>query len=162
MIAIGSYDYEGLIKSYLNQDRKYAKTASGRLSYEGNILYSYNTRIAEILNNNILLMDNNATNHSATTSKQVNKLKSLITKHTIINVVDLDTKITINWYLIDNLIQKYKRARSQHKLDMYANQIKGYYNQILWQLNYYEIDKRTKQYKYKYKIYKQLFELKLL
>ncbi len=161
-IVIGSYDYEGLIKSYLNQNKKYATTASGRLWYRNKYLYSYNTKIAEILNDNILLVDSNATNYSITTSKQVNQLKKLNTKYIIIDVVDLNAKTIVNWHFIDDLIQKYKRARVQHKLDEYAYNIKNYYNQILWQLDYFKIDKRTKQYKYKNKVYKQLFELKLL
>ena len=34
MTNIGQYDYEGLIKSYLLQDRLDAKTATNRMSYK--------------------------------------------------------------------------------------------------------------------------------
>ena len=39
MITIGQYEYYGLIRSYLAQNRAKAKTAGNRLSYIGKNLY---------------------------------------------------------------------------------------------------------------------------
>ena len=37
-MQVGTYDYEGLINSFLNQSSHYETTAEGRMSYNKNVL----------------------------------------------------------------------------------------------------------------------------
>ncbi len=117
MIKIGQYDYEGLINSYLAQDRPLASTADNRMSYNGNKLYSYNSLLAQISDTqpNILYINKFTANYSKTSIKQTHKLKKEALSWNIF-VIDLDITFTDNlqfyWEDIELLIKRYKRART--------------------------------------------------
>lgn len=75
MTKIGSYDYKGLVQSYLRQDRPTAKTAAGRLSYSGPELISYSSLIAKLdRSKNILTINSDYRHYSKTTSYQIRLL----------------------------------------------------------------------------------------
>jgi len=123
MTSIGQYDYEGLIKSYLAQDRNSAKTAQNRMSYNYKALYSYKSKLAEIFNvkNKILLIDKEISIYSKTTIKQTHKL-SKIAKNlnwqifTIDFDIPVEDNLNIYWERIEKLILKHKRSRKYKDL----------------------------------------------
>jgi len=123
MITIGQYDYEGLIKSYLLQDRLNAKTATNRMSYKGKILYSYNTELAQIYNfeNKILLVDEGTATYSHTSAKHANKLKIIAKEFNWqVFVIDLGYTPSDNlreyWKDVKDYIGSFKRSRKYKEM----------------------------------------------
>lgn len=123
MITIGQYDYKGLIKSYLLQDRLDAKTATNRMSYKGKILYSYRTKLAQIYDfeNKILLIDGGTARYSPTSAKHANKLKTTAKEFNWqIFVIDLDYTPLDNlkeyWKDVEDHIGSFKRSRKYKEI----------------------------------------------
>ena len=118
MIKIGQYDYEGLIKSYLAQDRISAKTAGNRMSYHKTNLYSYASILARMSDTrpNTLYIDKFISKHSITTAKQTNHLRREGLLNWNIFTIDFDMIFKDNlaayWNEIELLITRYKRART--------------------------------------------------
>ena len=118
MTSVGQYDYEGLIKSYLLQDRLNAKTATNRMSYKGKILYSYETKLAQIYNfeNKILLIDGGTATYSHTSIEHDHKLKTIAKElNWQVFVIDLDYTPSDNlreyWKDVEDYIGSFKRSR---------------------------------------------------
>lgn len=118
MIHIGQYDYDGLIKSYLAQDRHSASTASNRMSYRGIKLYSYNSILARMSDTlpNTLYINKHLSNYSRTTSKQINELQREALPNWSEFVINLDITFADNlqlyWAEAELFIKRYKRART--------------------------------------------------
>ena len=119
MIKIKSYDYEGLIQSYLAQDRPSASTARNRMSYHGIKLYSYNSIIARMSDTlpNTLYINKYLYRYSKTTSKQIRKLQIEALLNWNIFVINSDITFTDNiriyWTDVELLIKQHKRARTR-------------------------------------------------
>lgn len=119
MIKIGQYDYKGLIKSYLAQDRPSASTASTRLSYSGAILYSYKSILATISQRypNTIYIDKDISEFSKTSSKQTGILLNSARSNWNVFVIDLDQPIDDNlsvyWREVELLIKRHQRARTR-------------------------------------------------
>lgn len=117
MVHIGQYDYEGLIQSYLAQDRHSASTAGNRISYRGIKLYSYNSILARMSDTlpNTLYINKHISSYSRTTSKQNHKLQRETSLSWNVFVIDLDITFADNlqlyWAEADLLIKQHKRAR---------------------------------------------------
>ena len=121
MIKIGQYDYEGLIRSFLAQDRPAAKTAADRLSYHGHKLYSYNSVLARMDHSfgQTLYINKSISTYSRTSIRQTKVLKTEAVSNWGVFIIDLDksivTNLSIFWNEIELLIiTRYKRART-HK-----------------------------------------------
>lgn len=121
MIKIGFYDYEGLIKSYLAQDRPSAKTADNRMSYNQHRLSSYNSTLAIIGTSrpSTLYIDKAISNYSNTTKKQTRKLLYIAAEQNwtvfIVNINrSQEFNLLVLWEEITNLIGKHNRSR-KHK-----------------------------------------------
>lgn len=118
LIQIGQYDYEGLCKSFLAQDRKSAKTAGNRLSYCGKTLYSYDSVLARISHklSSTLYIDKHISTYSNTSRKHTNKLTSATPSYWNVFTIDFDLPLTDNlteyWEEVEYLITKYHRART--------------------------------------------------
>lgn len=118
MIKIKSYDYEGLIQSYLAQDRPSASTANDRMSYKGITLYSYSSILAQISETlpNTLYIDKHISRYSRTTSKQFHELQREASLNGNVFVIDLDITFADNlqlyWADAELLIKRYKWART--------------------------------------------------
>ena len=119
MIKIGQYDYEGLIKSYLAQDRPSAKTANNRMSYSGPKLSSYNSTLALISTSrpSTLYIDKAISNYSNTTQRQTRELLYVAAEEswstfTIDLYLPIDANLEVFWKDIELLITRYKRART--------------------------------------------------
>ena len=118
MIKIGQYDYEGLIKSYLAQDRLSAKTADNRLSYSGIKLFSYNSKLAVISDSKLstLYIDKAISKYSNPPQRQTRKLLYIAAEQNwTAFIVNIDRSPENNleqfWNDIELLITRYKRAR---------------------------------------------------
>ena len=119
MIKIGQYDYEGLIKSYLAQDRPSAKTANNRMSYSGPKLSSYNSTLALISTSrpSTLYIDKAISKYSNTTQRQTRELLYVTAEEswntfTIDLHLPIDANLEVFWKDIELLITRYKRART--------------------------------------------------
>lgn len=116
LIPIGAYNYEELIKSYLAQDRTFAKTAGNRLSYSGKYLYSYNSVLARISDTipSVLYIDKHISTYSKTSRKHANTLISVVSSNWNIFIINLDLPAADNlseyWTEIEQLITRYRRA----------------------------------------------------
>ena len=119
MIAIGPYDYDNLLRSFLAQDRLSAKTADNRLSYSKFRLFSYNSTLALISNSkpSTLYIDKVISKYSNTTQRQTRKLLYIAAeKNWTVFIIDLhlhpQTNLEVFWNDIELLITHYKRART--------------------------------------------------
>ncbi len=118
MIKIGPYDYEGLIHSYLAQDRPSASTADNRMSYHGPNLYSYNSILAKISGTqpNTLYINKFISKYSITTIKQTHKLhrEALLSWNSFTIDFDISFKenLSLYWEEVELRIIRYKRART--------------------------------------------------
>ena len=118
LIPIGSYDYKGLCKSFLAQDRNNAKTAGDRMSYFGTNLYSYSSTLARISDTlpSILYIDKHISTYSATSRKHANFLTLAADYNWNIFIIDLDLPVANNlseyWTEVEYLITRYRRART--------------------------------------------------
>lgn len=119
MIRIGQYDYEGLIQSYLAQDRPSASTANDRMSYKGINLYSYSSILAQMSETlpNTLYANKYLFKYSITTTKQFYKLQKIASHGWSIFVIDLDITFADNlqlyWAETELFIKQHKRARTR-------------------------------------------------
>lgn len=117
MIRIEQYDYEGLIQSYLAQDRPSASTASKRMSYHKTVLYSYNSILAKMSEviPNVLYINKHIAECSNTTKKHTGLLQRKALSWNIF-VIDLNIPFADNlqlyWAEAELFIKRYKRART--------------------------------------------------
>jgi hypothetical protein len=120
MLKIGHYDYEGLIESYLAQDKQSATTADNRMSYKGIKLFSYNSKLALISNSKLstLYIDKTTAKYSKTSQRQTCKLLYVAAEQNwVVFIVNIDRSRESNleqfWNEIEPLITRYKRARTR-------------------------------------------------
>ncbi len=119
MIKIGLYDYEGLIKSYLMQDKSSALTAGNRMSYQGSLLYSYNSILATIstIAPNTLYIYKETANYSNTSKNHASilRIKTVSLNWNTFDIsreIPLEGALPMYWKEIELLITRYKRART--------------------------------------------------
>ena len=166
MIKIKSYDYSGLIKSYLTQNRPSAKTAQNRMSYSEIYLYSYDSVLAKLdTERKIIYIDSDIAHYSITSTKQANTLraeaKDNFTRFEV--PIDASAEDTVTYYtnIINNAITKHARARVEHSKRYWKSQIFNTLNELTLYLDLHTI-KNSKLRKVTQPIFKQLFELKFL
>lgn len=151
-MAIGPYDYEGLVKAFLYRHQPSGSTAENRMSFSGNTLYSYSSILAKLgtypkSQRTVLFVDEGIANYSITTAKHTNLMLRLNSHPVQYWHIDQSTEYNLLAIMerIDELLLKHKRARVNTPyiadviLAMHANLI------MLW--DEYSIDKRTKLYK---------------
>jgi len=153
-----------LISAYLNQSTDSGHNRTESMSFTGNKLCSYNSLLAKLNTDfNILFIDKSIKHYSVTTGKQTYNLLKQFTG-TVYELPMLSTKpnkvLQAYWGDIEELIGKYERS-IVHK-SKYKQRIIDKYNDVLSYAELMQIDKRTKEYKYKNIIFKQLFKHKLL
>jgi hypothetical protein len=155
-----SYSYTRLGKKFLAQTKPSGSTAQGRMSYKGNILYSYNSKLA-IIKDKHLLIDYDISHYSATTSKQTSKLLAINNLPIFyVNLSDLHkTTIESKHYNLANKFGQYDRARCNKAY--YKAQLVALYQDLLNYHKFIKTDKRTKLYKRHLSIFQQMFDRKL-
>jgi len=117
-MSIGSYNYQGLVISYLNQNHPFASTASKRMSYDHTTLYSYGSVLAEIdTTKKILYVFRYIADYSNTSRKHAKTLYECASDFTIFIIENKNTVSKVNlqdyWNQIEPLVIKYKRARTR-------------------------------------------------
>lgn len=162
----GIYDYQGLCEDFLKQADSSGTTAQTRLSYRGNVLYSYNSQLARLQtmpsHGTMLFINNRIKDYSSTTARQTRILLSVNSYPVRYWNFGLSDEANINliYERIDELIGKYERARVLK--DVHKQFIHEYYHSLKPILNDCGIDKRTKLYKQYLKLPFKLFAHKLL
>lgn len=166
MTSIGSYDYSGLIESYLVQDRKYAKTAQNRMSYSGVYLHSYDSVLAKLnTEHKIIYIDSDIAHYSNTSINHANTLRAEARNNFIVFELPVDAKVEdiVTHYtdIISNAITKHTRARAEHSKRYWKSQIFNTLDELTLYLNLH-LRGNSKYRKVLQPIFQQLFELKLL
>lgn len=166
MINIGSYNYQGLIESYLVQDRKYAKTAQNRMSYSGVYLHSYDSVLAKLnTERKIIYIDSDIAHYSHTSIRHANTLRTRVRNNFIAFEIPLNAKVEdiVTHYtdIISNATTRHARARAEHSKRYWKSQIFNTLNELTLYLDLH-LRKNSKYRKVLQPIFQQLFELKLL
>lgn len=155
-----------VINLYFEQQLHKVTNYQKTLSFCGTKLYSYSSLLAIIdPTNYILFIDADIRKYSNTTAKQTHTLVSKANRanYTILTLpLETEPNEVLIWYwnLIEGLIYKYIRAR-KHK-DYYKLNIKSILEEVETFVNYSGINRKSKEYKHKDKLFKLMFEHKVL
>jgi len=164
-----SYDYGRVCATFIEQhsvEDKTARMSDGtyRLSFKGNRLYSYDSLLAIIIDDTVLI-DKHIGNYSTTSSKQMSKLQTAIKSadmqsFSIYNLDNYQDSLQNYWDDIEFTIRRHSTARMKKQLYLeLSNQL---YHKATDFTEWAHIDKRTKVYKYKLTIFNKLFEAGIL
>ena len=150
-----SYDYSTLIHDYINQSFPYASTAQVRMSFKGDTLYSYRSKLFQRIAPNTYVLDAAISKYSITTAKHTMRIlrampsnvtiyRTCIDNDPISNVIDYVSDIKYS-------ISKFTRARSTKP--QWQKHIHRTYAELQSYIEFYKVDKRT----IGYRLFKQLF-----
>ena len=159
-----SYDYSTLINDYINQSFPYASTAQGRMSFKGDILYSYKSKLFQRIAPNTYVLDAAISKYSITTAKHTMRIlqalpgnvtiyRTCIDNAPISNVIDYVSDIKY-------LIGKFKRARNTKP--QWQKHIHRTYAELQSYIEFYKLDKRTAAYRQFKQLFAIMFEAKCL
>ena len=159
-----SYDYTTLICNYINQSFPYASTAQGRMSFKGDILYSYKSKLFQRIAPNTYVLDVAISKYSVTTSRHTNLiLRNMPSNVTIYRTcIDNDPISNVIDYISDikYSISKFTRARSTKF--QWQKHIHKSYAELQSYIEFYELDKRTTAYRQFKQLFAIMFEAKCL
>jgi hypothetical protein len=159
-----SYDYTGLIRNYLTQSAESGVTAEGRMSFRGDTLYSYKSKLFQRIGPNTYILDLATRSYSVTTAKHTNRiLRSMPSDVTIYHTyIDNQVWQNVAMYIIELkfFIGQFKRARIT-KSDKQKLVIRKY-NELQSYIEYTKLDKRTSAYKQFKQLFAIMFEAKVL
>ena len=152
-----SYAYIPLINDYINQSFPYASTGHGRMSFKGDTLYSYKSKLFQRIAPNTYILDVAISKYSVTTAKHTMRiLRDMPSNATIYRTyIDNDPISNVVDYISDikYLISKFTKARSTKP--QWQKQIKRTYAELQSYIEFYKLDKRTTA----YRLFKQLFAI---
>ena len=150
-----SYNYTTLIYNYINQSFPYASTAQGRMSFKGDTLYSYRSKLFQRIAPNTYVLDVAISKYSVTTTKHTMRILRALPSNAIIyrTCIDNDPISNVIDYVSDvkYLISKFTRARSNKP--QWQKHIHRTYEELQSYIEFYKLDKRTTAYRQ----FKQLF-----
>ena len=159
-----SYNYDSLIIDYINQSFPYASTAQGRMSFKGDILYSYKSKLFQRIAPNTYVLDVAISKYSVTTAKHTMRILRAMPNNTVIyrTCIDNDPISNVIDYVSDikYLISKFTRARSTKP--QWQNQINRTYAELQSYIEFYKLDKRTAAYRQFKQLFAIMFEAKCL
>lgn len=159
-----SYDYLSLIDNYINQSAPDGTTAQGRMSFKGDILYSYESKLFQRIAPNTYVLDVAISKYSVTTAKHTNRiLRSMPSNVTIYRTcIDNDPLSNVIDYVSDikYSISKFTRARSTKP--QWQKHIHKSYAELQSYIEFYKLDKRTTAYRQFKQLFVILFEAKVL
>ena len=167
-MSIGTYDYNGLCKAFINQSQSCGKTAEGRMSFNHLSIYSYSSLLATLdPATRTLLLDKSISTYSNTSHRHTKFLLEAGSHLTVYRIaLDKSHEENLAAYL-DNIlagIRLYKRARQRKPY--YKEAIFDTFKEFQSYLVYAGLDRRTKAYKriskQSSKIFETLLENKLL
>ena len=159
-----SYNYSTLINDYINQSFPYASTAHGRMSFKGDTLYSYKSKLFQRIAPNTYTLDTAISKYSVTTAKHTNRIlrampsnvtiyRTCIDNDPISNVIDYVSDIKYS-------ISKFTRARSTKP--QWQKHINRTYAELQSYMEFYKLDKRTAAYRQFKQLFAIMFEAKCL
>ena len=159
-----TYDYTTLIYDYINQVYTKGETAQGRMSFNGDTLYSYKSKLFQRIAPNTYVLDVAISKYSVTTAKHTMRIlrampgnatiyRTCIDNDPISNVIDYvsDVKYSIN---------KFTRARSTKP--QWQKHIHRTYAELQSYIEFYKLDKRTAAYRQFKQLFAIMFEAKCL
>ena len=159
-----SYDYTTLIYNYINQSFPYASTAEGRMSFKGDTLYSYESKLFQRIAPNTYILDVAISKYSITTAKHTMRiLRAMPSNVTIYRTyIDNDPISNVIDYISDikYLISKFTRARSIKP--QWQKHIHKSYAELQSYIKFYKLDKRTTAYRQFKQLFAIMFEAKVL
>lgn len=159
-----SYDYTTLIRNYLNQSAPDGTTAQGRMSFKGDTLYSYKSKLFQRIGPNTYVLDVAISKYSVTTAKHTMRiLRAMPSNATIYRTyIDNDPISNVVDYISDikYLISKFTKARSTKP--QWQKQIKRTYAELQSYIEFYKVDKRTTAYRQFKQLFVIMFEAKCL
>ena len=159
-----SYNYTTLIYNYINQSAPIGSTAQGRMSFKGDTLYSYKSKLFQRIALNTYVLDVAISKYSVTTAKHTNRIlytmpsnvtiyRTCIDNDPISNVIDYVSDIKYS-------ITKFSRARSTKP--QWQKHIHRTYAELQSYMEFYKLDKRTTAYKQFKQLFVIMFEAKCL
>ena len=159
-----SYDYTTLIYDYINQVYSNGTTAQGRMSFKGDTLYSYKSKLFQRIAPNTYILDVAISKYSVTTAKHTMRiLRSMPSDVTIYHTyIDNDPISNVIDYVSDikYSISKFTRARSTKP--QWQKYIHRTYAELQSYIEFYKLDKRTTAYRQFKQLFVILFEAKCL
>ena len=159
-----SYDYTGLINLYLTGSINSGETAYGRMSFKGDTLYSYKSKLLQRVGPNTYILDVAISKYSVTTAKHTMRiLRALPSNVTIYRTcIDNDPISNVIDYVSDikYLISKFTRARSTKP--QWQENIHRTYAELQSYIEFYKLDKRTTAYRQFKQLFAIMFEAKCL
>ena len=159
-----SYDYTTLIYNYINQSATLGSTAQGRMSFKGDTLYSYKSKLFQRIAPNTYILDVAISKYSVTTAKHNNRILQAMPSNTVIYRTYIDNNPLSNVidYVSDikYLISKFTRARSTKF--QWQKHIHRTYAELQSYIEFYKLDKRTTAYRQFKQLFAILFEAKCL
>ena len=159
-----SYDYTTLIRNYVNKSFPYASTAQGRMSFKGDILCSYKSKLFQRIAPNTYVLDVAISKYSVTTAKHTSRILRAMPSNVNIyrTCIDNDPISNVIDYISDikYLISKFTRARSTKS--QWQEHIHRTYAELQSYIEFYKLDKRTTAYKQFKQLFVILFEAKCL
>ena len=159
-----SYNYDSLITNYINQSSTNGSTAQGRMSFKGDILYSYKSKLFQRIAPNTYILDVAISKYSVTTAKHTMRIlrampsnvtiyRTYIGNDPISNVIDYVSDVKY-------LISKFTRARSTKP--QWQKHIHRTYTELQSYIKFYKLDKRTTAYRQFKQLFAIMFEAKCL
>ena len=159
-----SYNYDSLITDYINQSAPDGSTAQGRMSFKGDILYSYKSKLFQRIAPNTYILDVAISKYSVTTAKHTMRiLRAMPSNATIYRTyIDNDPISNVIDYVSDvkYLISKFTRARNTKP--QWQKHINRTYAELQSYIEFYELDKRTAAYRQFKQLFTIMFEAKCL
>ena len=159
-----SYDYTTLIYDYINQSFPYASTAQGRMSFKGDTLYSYKSKLFQRIAPNTYILDVAISKYSVTTAKHTSRILRAMPDNVTIyrTCIDNDPINNVIDYISDvkYLISKFTRARSTKP--QWQKHIHRTYAELQSYIEFYKLDKRTTAYRQFKQLFTIMFEAKCL
>ena len=159
-----SYNYDKLISSYLTQSAESGVTAEGRMSFRGDTLYSYKSKLFQRIGPNTYILDVATRNYSVTTAKHTNRILRSMPSDVTIYYTYIDNQVWQNvvMYIIELkfFIGQFKRARTTKSAKQKL--VRSKYNELQSYIEFTKLDKRTSAYKQFKQLFAIMFEAKVL
>ena len=159
-----SYNYTTLIDNYINQSAPIGSTAEGRMSFKGDTLYSYKSKLFQRIAPNTYILDVAISKYSITTAKHTMRILRAMPSNVVIyrTCIDNDPISNVIDYVSDikYLISKFTRARSTKP--HWQKHIHRTYAELQSYIEFYKLDKRTAAYRQFKQLFAIMFEAKVL
>ena len=159
-----SYNYTTLIDNYINQYAPDGTTAQGRMSFKGDILYSYKSKLFQRIAPNTYILDAAISKYSVTTAKHTSRILYAMPDNVTIYRTYIGNPIQQNVLSfishIKYSISKFTRARSTKP--QWQKHIHRTYADLQSYIEFVKLDKRTSAYRQFKQLFAIMFEAKVL